>query len=50
MKHHTREVTVVAKNEITQVYNIEKQRRKSVGEILPRGWLKETIQNMCTER
>ena len=23
---------------------------KSVGEILPRGWLKQTIQNVCTER
>ena len=50
MKHHRKEVVVAAKNEITQMYNDEKQRLKNVGQILPRGWLKETIQNVCTMR
>ena len=40
IKHHRKEVMAAAKNEITQLYNEEKQRMKSNGEILPRGWLK----------
>ena len=50
IKHHRKEVMAAAKNEITQLYNEEKQRMKSNGEILPRGWLKQTIQNVCKKR
>ena len=50
IKHHRKEVMAAAKNEITQLYNEEKQRMKSISEILPRGWLKQTIQNVCTKR
>ena len=50
MKHHRKEVLAAAKNETMQIYNNEKQRLKNVGEILPRGWLKETINNVCMIR
>lgn len=50
MKHHRKEVIVAAKNEITQLYNEEKEKKKNIGEILPKGWLKQTIQNVCRKR
>ena len=50
MKQHRKEAITAAKNEITELYKDEKERRKGIGQILPRGWLKQTIKNVCEKR
>ena len=50
LKHHRKETILAAKNEITELYKNEKEKRKEIGQKLPRGWLKQIIENVCEKR
>ena len=50
LRKHRKDVIAAAKNEITQLYKEEKNRSNQMGKILPAGWLKKTISNICTNR
>ena len=50
LKHHRKETILAAKNEITELYINEKEKRKGLGQKLPRGWLKQSIEDVCKKR
>ena len=49
-KHHQKQTIIAAKNEIATLYFEEKNRCKEIGEIMPNGWLKQTIERVCKQR
>ena len=50
LKQHRKEAIAAVKNEVTELYKNEKERRKGIGQILPSGWLKESIKDVCEKR
>ena len=50
LKQLRKEAIIAARNEVTELYKNEKVKKKRIGQILSRGWLKQIIQNVCVNR
>ena len=49
-QHHYKETLAAAKNEIYALYQNEKEKYNKIGKRIPKGWLKDTIETVCSNR